>query len=161
MDLCHRCTACTEHQNKPPKVANHPWMLPEKPWSRVHVDHALNSLGSNWLVLSIHTQSIHASILPPPHPPSPPQSSWSKTSHTLAIHILLCWTMPLHSPQRSSRRRVVRGASGAAERLVQTFKQGIHYSITCTLSTGLTKSTNWSCFENNLLQLVVDTTRFR
>ena len=51
--------------------------------------------------------------------------------------------------------------NGAAERLVQTFKQGIHYSITCTLSTGLTKSTNWSCFENNLLQLVVDTTRFR
>ena len=30
-DMCHRCTACTEHQNKPAKPANHPWMLPEKP----------------------------------------------------------------------------------------------------------------------------------
>ena len=51
VDLCHRCTACAEHQAKPPKPANHPWMLPEKPWSRVHVDHAINLLGSNWLVL--------------------------------------------------------------------------------------------------------------
>ena len=51
VDLCHRCTACAEHQAKPPKPANHPWMLPEKPWSTVHVDHAINFLGSNWLVL--------------------------------------------------------------------------------------------------------------
>ncbi|KAL5491712.1 hypothetical protein EMCRGX_G017061 [Ephydatia muelleri] len=51
MELCHRCTACAEHQKKPPKPANHPWMLPEKPWSRVHVDHAINFLGCNWLVL--------------------------------------------------------------------------------------------------------------
>ena len=27
-------------------------MLPEKPWSRLHVDHAINFLGSNWLVLT-------------------------------------------------------------------------------------------------------------
>ena len=57
----------------------------------------------------------HASILPPPHPPSPPRSCWSKTWHTLAIHILLCRTMPLHSPQRSSRRGVVRGASSISQ----------------------------------------------
>eukprot|EP00731_Ephydatia_muelleri_P030080 Em0021g603a len=43
--------ACAEHQNKPSKVANHPWILPEKLWSRVHVDHAINFPGSNWLVL--------------------------------------------------------------------------------------------------------------
>ncbi|CAM1322239.1 Uncharacterised protein g8033 [Pycnogonum litorale] len=41
------CSACAEHQNKPPKPANHPWMLPEKPWSRVHVDHTINFLGYN------------------------------------------------------------------------------------------------------------------
>ena len=51
MDLCHHCTVCAEHQNKPPKPANHPWMLPEMAWSRVHIDHAINFLGSNWLVL--------------------------------------------------------------------------------------------------------------
>ena len=51
VDLCHRCTACAEHQIQRPKPANHPWMLPERPWSRVHVDHAINFLGSNWLLL--------------------------------------------------------------------------------------------------------------
>ena len=50
-EACRRCTACGEHQNKPPKRANHPWMLPEKPWSRLHIDHAINFMGSNWLVL--------------------------------------------------------------------------------------------------------------
>ena len=48
---CRSCTSCAEHQNKPSKPANHPWMLPEKPWSRLHLDHAINFLGSNWLVL--------------------------------------------------------------------------------------------------------------
>ena len=29
--LCRTCTACAEHQNKLPKPANHPWMLPTTP----------------------------------------------------------------------------------------------------------------------------------
>lgn len=51
VNLSHNCITCAEHQNTPAKHANHPWMLPEKPWSRVHIDHAINFLGSNWLVL--------------------------------------------------------------------------------------------------------------
>ncbi|CAM1297651.1 Uncharacterised protein r2_g703 [Pycnogonum litorale] len=47
-----RCEACGEHQNKPSKPAVHPWMLPEKPWSRLHLDHAINFMGSNWLVIT-------------------------------------------------------------------------------------------------------------
>ncbi|KAL5508850.1 hypothetical protein EMCRGX_G004106 [Ephydatia muelleri] len=30
---CHRCQTCAEHQTKPAKPANQPWMLPEKPWT--------------------------------------------------------------------------------------------------------------------------------
>ena len=45
------CSSCAEQQNKPPKPANHPWILPERPWSRLHIDHAVNFLGTNWLVL--------------------------------------------------------------------------------------------------------------
>ena len=37
-----RCDSCGEHQNKPSKPPVHPWMLPEKPWSRLHLDHAIN-----------------------------------------------------------------------------------------------------------------------
>ena len=51
MDQCQQCSTCGEHQNKVAKPANHPWMLPEKPWSRLHLDHAINFLGSNWLVM--------------------------------------------------------------------------------------------------------------
>lgn len=48
---CRSCIPCGEHQKKPSKPSIHPWMLPEKPWSRLHLDHAINFLGSNWLVL--------------------------------------------------------------------------------------------------------------
>ena len=49
---CRQCIPCGAHQNKPVKPPNHPWMLPEKPWSRLHIDYAINFLGSNWLVLT-------------------------------------------------------------------------------------------------------------
>ena len=39
------CKACAEHQCKPPKPANHPWVMAEKFWSRLHLDHAINFLG--------------------------------------------------------------------------------------------------------------------
>ena len=50
-DLCRKCTSCGQFQNKPDKPSIHPWMMPEKPWSRLHLDHAINFLGRNWLVL--------------------------------------------------------------------------------------------------------------
>lgn len=50
-NMCRGCSTCGEHQNKPAKPAVHPWMLPEKPWSRIHLDHAVNFMGSNWLIL--------------------------------------------------------------------------------------------------------------
>ena len=50
-EVAKSCTSCNEHENNPSKSANHPWMLPEKLWSRVHVDHAINFMGENWLVI--------------------------------------------------------------------------------------------------------------
>ena len=47
-----RCDSCGEHQNKPSKPPVHPWMLPEKPWSRLHLDHAINFMGKGWLVIT-------------------------------------------------------------------------------------------------------------
>ena len=51
-DTCRGCVSCAEHQNKPPKPANHLWMMPEKPWSRIHVDHAITFMGNNWLIVA-------------------------------------------------------------------------------------------------------------
>ena len=45
VELCRSCTFCCEHRNAPAKLPNHPWILPEKPWS------AINFMGQNWLVL--------------------------------------------------------------------------------------------------------------
>ena len=50
-NLCRKCTSCGQFQNKPDKPSIHLWMMPEKPWSRLHLDHAINFLGRNWLVL--------------------------------------------------------------------------------------------------------------
>eukprot|EP00731_Ephydatia_muelleri_P004530 Em0002g706a len=83
MDLFHQCTASAEHQNKPPKLANHPWMLPEKPWSRVHVDHAIIFLGCNWLVL-IDAYSKYPSI----HPTT--STSTKSTTELLEQDLLIC-----------------------------------------------------------------------
>ena len=50
--LCQQYSTCAGHQSEPSKAAVHPWMLPEKPWSRLHIDHAVNFLGFNWLVVT-------------------------------------------------------------------------------------------------------------
>ena len=69
LDLCRQCSTCAGHQSEPSKAADHTWMLPEKPWSSLHIDHAINFLGFIWLVVTdayteyplIHaTQSVSA-----------------------------------------------------------------------------------------------------
>ena len=49
VDQCRQCSTCAENQKFPAKAPNHPWMLPEKPWSRVHIDHACHQLLRNKL----------------------------------------------------------------------------------------------------------------
>jgi len=56
MDLCRECTTCAEYQTKSTKASEHFWMLPEKSWSCIHVDHAINFIGYNWLVLMTRTE---------------------------------------------------------------------------------------------------------
>eukprot|EP00731_Ephydatia_muelleri_P030921 Em0022g435a len=141
MDLCHRCTACAEHQKMPPKPANHPWMLPEKPWSRVHVDHAINFLGSNWLVL-IDAYSKYPCI----HPTS--STSTKSTTELLEQdfsyfgypHTIVSDNATSFSSEEFQvwcRERGIThltgapyhpATNGAAERLVQTFKQALSKS---------------------------------
>ena len=43
--------------------SNHPWMLPEKPSSRVHVDHAINFVGSNFIDAYSMYPSFHPTTL--------------------------------------------------------------------------------------------------
>lgn len=140
-ELVRTCTSCAEHQNKPPKSANHPWMLPEKPWSRLHLDHAINFMGSDWLVL-VDAYSkypcIHA-------------TSSTSTRATLELleqefahfgypHTLVtdnATTFTSDEFQEWCKERGITHLSGApyhpatngaAERLVQSFKQSLRKS---------------------------------
>lgn len=49
--MSRNCAARAEHQNKPSKPAVHPWTMTEQPWSRLHLDHAINFVVANWLVV--------------------------------------------------------------------------------------------------------------
>jgi len=140
-DTCHSCTSCAEHQNKPEKPPVHPWMLPEKPWSRIHIDHAINFMGSNWLVL-VDAYSKYPCI----HPTS--STSTKATTelleqdfahfgypHTIVSDNATSF-MSEEFKQWCKERGIIHltgapycpATNGAAERLVQTFKQALKKS---------------------------------
>ena len=141
VSLCQQCTACAENQNKPKKEMNHPWMMPEKPWSRLHIDHAINFMGSNWLVL-VDSYSKYPCI-------HPTQSTSTKATtelleenfahfgypHTLVTDNATTFTSAEFQQWCADRGIThLTGApyhpatNGAAERLVQTFKQALRKS---------------------------------
>ena len=111
VNLCHKCSTYVEYQNRPPKQANHPWMLPEKPWSRIHLDHAINFLGSNWLVV-VDSYSKYPCI----HPSSSVSSKattdyWNRILHILDTLTPSSQTIQLHSFPRNFNCGVVREGS--------------------------------------------------
>ena len=109
VELCHKCTTCAEHQTKPPKAANHPWMHPEKPWSRVHIDHAVNFLGTNWLLI-IDAYSKYLCIHPTTSTSSKStqQSYWNKILPTSDTPTPLSQTMQVRFHLKSFRHGVGR-----------------------------------------------------
>ena len=141
VDLCHRCTACAEHQSKPPKPANHPWMLPERPWSRVHVDHAINFLGSNWLVLiDAYSKYPCIHLTTSTSTKSTTDLLEQDFAHFGYPHTILSDNATSFSSEEFKAWCRERGithltgapyhpaTNGAAERLVQTFKQALSKS---------------------------------
>ena len=53
-DTCKGCVSCAEHQ--PPKPANHPWMMPQKPWS--HIQYPIcNIVVHHWTLASLLANS--------------------------------------------------------------------------------------------------------
>ena len=59
-----QCSKCQEFQHSPPKVAFHPWEWPQKPWSRIHIDHAGPFLGHQYLlVIDAHSKWMEIVIV--------------------------------------------------------------------------------------------------
>ena len=140
-DMCRHCITCAEFQNKPTKTF-HPWCIPDEPWSRVHVDHAVNFMGINWLILTdafskypcIHaTNSLSTTATIQLLEESFAHFGYPKTlvsdngksflseqfqkycSERGILHL----TGPPYHPE----------SNGAAERLIQTFKKGMRKSV--------------------------------
>ena len=136
-----RCDSCGQHQNKPSKPPIHPWMLPEKPWSRLHLDHAINFLGKDWLVIT-DAYSKYPCI----HPTSSTSSraTLDLLEEDFALfgypHTLVTDNAPTFTSEEFQSWCKERGithltgapyhpaTNGAAERLVQTFKQAMKKS---------------------------------
>ena len=128
-------------KNKPPKPAIHPWMLPEKPWSRIHIDHAINFMGSNWLVVTdayFKYPCIHATTSVNSRATIDlleedfahfgyPHSIVSDNATTFTSEEFQSWckergiTHLTGAPYHPA-------TNGSAERLVQTFKQALRKS---------------------------------
>ena len=141
VQLSQRCQECAEQQDAPPKAPVHPWTVPEKPWMRLHIDHAINFMGSNWLVV-VDAFSKYPCI----HPTS---STSSKTTIELLEQDMAHFGYPQaivsdNGPAFSSQEfkewcrshgiTHLTGApyhpatNGAAERMVQTFKKALKKS---------------------------------
>ena len=45
------CTSCQKHGKKLPKIIDHPWVKPTRPWQRVHVDFAGEFQNNFWLLM--------------------------------------------------------------------------------------------------------------
>jgi len=138
LDLCRQCSTYARHQSEPSKAAVHPWMLPEKPWSRLHIDHVINFLGFNWLVVTdactkypciYATQSVSAKstikLL---------QEDFAHFGFPHAVVTDCATTFKSDEFQEFCKESGIvhlTGApyhpatNGAAERLVQTFKQAL------------------------------------
>ena len=137
-DVSRACQACAEHQNLPSKPPVHPWMFPEKPWSRLHVDHAINFLGSNWLLLTDAYSNY----------PCIHQTSSTSSKATIGLleqdfahfgypHTLVSDNASSFTSEEFQEWSKARGivnltgppyhpaTNGAAERLVQTFKKSM------------------------------------
>ena len=139
--LCRSCTACAEFQNKPSRPAIHPWMLPEKPWSRLHVDHAIKFMGHDWLVL-VDAYSKYPCI----HPTN--STSTKATTDLLEQdfahfgypHTLVTDNAPSFKSEEFQAWCKARGiihltgapyhpaTNGAAERMIQTMKKALRKS---------------------------------
>lgn len=139
--VSRRCDSCGEHQSKPSKPPVHPWMMPEKPWSRLHVDHAINFMGSDWLVIT-DAYSKYPCI----HPTSSTSSRATidlleeDFAHFGYPHALVTDNAPTFTSEEFQSWCKERGithltgapyhpaTNGAAERLVQSFKKSLKKS---------------------------------
>ena len=69
-DACHNCAECSITSRNPPKAPAHPWLVPQNPWQRIHVDHA--KFGNHTLLVTIDAYSKWPEVHIVPSTPAQP-----------------------------------------------------------------------------------------
>ena len=146
------CKQCQITRHSPAKVPLHPWEWPQRPWSRIHIDHAGPFLGKMFLlVIDAHSKWMEITVVA------------STTSHStieelrkmFATHGLpevlvsdngtAFSSADFHEFTRRNSIRHVRMApyhpssNGQVERAVQTFKDAMKKESPDTLNTRISR----------------------
>ena len=50
-EMVRQCITCQVQRSAPPKAPLHPCDYPQRPWSRIHIDHAGPFLGKLYLII--------------------------------------------------------------------------------------------------------------
>ena len=134
-----KCLVCQTNQKSPAKSAMHPWEWPEKPWARLHIDHAGPVLGKTLLIIvDAHSKWIDAHIVSS----TSSAATIEKLRMTFATHGLPQTVVSDNGTAFTSSefQEFMRGngiehlrstpyhpsSNGLAERAVQTVKTGVH-----------------------------------
>ena len=135
------CLQCQQHQKSPAKAPLHPWDWPDRPWSRLHIDHAGPFLGKTFLVV-VDSHSKWLDVMPVPSATS--QTTIQKLQSIFATHGLpemlvsdngtaFTSTEFQEFVKQNGIRHVTSApyhpaSNGLAERAVQTFKSALKQS---------------------------------
>ena len=129
-------TACAEQQKTPSKPAKHCWMLPDKTWSRIHIDHA--SISWNTIGSLSYTHTPNTRVSNSTSMKTTTQLVEENFSHFGYPHSLVSKKATTFSSLEFKtwchERGIMTGApyhqttNGAAERLAQTFNRSLKNS---------------------------------
>ena len=146
------CTQCQQNQKSPAPSPLHSWEWPDRPWSRLHVDHAGPFLGKYFLlVVDAHSKWLEVMLVP--------STSTANTVQKLRIifathglpEVLVsdnatCFTSTEFQEflTRNGIRHITSApyhpaTNGLAERAVQTFKNALKKTSTDDLETRLSR----------------------
>ena len=146
------CTQCQLNQHLSPPAPLHPWVWPDHPWSRLHLDFAGPFMGEMFLIMvDAHSKWIEAHIMSNITAPK----TIDKLRQIFAVHGLPDTVVTDNGPTFTSELfgefmeqngiRHVRTApfhpasNGLAERAVQTVKEGLKRMKGESLSTRLSR----------------------
>ena len=137
-NLAKSCTACQAAKSAPRAAPLHPWLWPDQPWQRIHIDYAGPFRGKMFLLLiDAHSKWLEIFEM---------ASTTSGSTIAMLRRVFAAYGLPEHlvsdnGPQftstefreflRSNGVKHIRTApyhpasNGAVERLVQTFKQAM------------------------------------